>query len=232
MTLSGGQRLQVGSGASAIAEARGNDDYALMEAIAARDPEALSTLYDRYSPSLLALCLRVLRDRGSAEELLIEIFQEVWEHAARFDATRGAPGAYLMTLARSRAIDRLRSQARRRAAAPVGGVGVAGEDRLFGAVAEPADGSAGPLERVLADERGATVKAALAQLEPVQREAIEFAFYEGLSHTEVAQRLDKPLGTVKSSIRRGLLKLRDLLVKENGGKPSVAGGMPAGEAMS
>jgi RNA polymerase sigma-70 factor (ECF subfamily) len=202
-----------------------------MDAIAHRDPEALSVLYDRHSYALLALCMRVLRDRASAEELLVEIFQEVWEHAGRYDAMRGAPGAYLMTLARSRAIDRFRSQARRRAMAPVGGVGVAGEDRASGAVADPADGSAGPLERVLADERGATVKAALAQLDPLQREAIEFAFYEGLSHTEVAERLDKPLGTVKSSIRRGLLKLRDILVRESG-KASVAGEMPAGEAVS
>jgi RNA polymerase sigma-70 factor (ECF subfamily) len=229
MTLSGGERARDGRASAMVAGAR--DDYALMDAIANRDPDALSALYDRHSPSLLALCLRVLRDRGSAEELLVEIFQEVWQHATRYDATRGAPGAYLMTLARSRSIDRLRSQARRRAAAPVGGVGVAGEDRQSGAVTEPADAAAGPLERVLADERGKTVKAALSQLDPLQREAIEIAFYEGLSHTEVAERLDKPLGTVKSNIRRGLLKLRDILVKE-GGRAPVAGDMPAGEAVS
>jgi RNA polymerase sigma-70 factor (ECF subfamily) len=109
---------------------------------------------------------------------------------------------------------------------------VAGEDRASGALADPEDRSAGPLERVLNDERGRTVRAALAQLEPLQREAIEFAFYEGLSHTEVAQRLDKPLGTVKSSIRRGLLKLRDILVRESSVRASVAGDMPAGEAVS
>src|SRR4051794_1675490 len=208
MTVSGGERT--GDGRASATVAGVPDDYALMDAIAHRKPEALSVLYDRHSPSLLALCIRVLRDRGSAEELLVEIFQEVWEHAGRYDASRGAPGGYLMTLARSRAIDRLRSQARRRASAPLGGVGVAGEDRQSGAVSDPADASAGPLERVLADERGATMKAALARLDPLQREAIEFAFYEGLSHTEVAERLDKPLGTVKSNIRRGLLRLRDL----------------------
>jgi RNA polymerase sigma-70 factor (ECF subfamily) len=228
MTLSGTERAQVGRNATL---GMAPDDYALMEAVAARDPDALAALYDRHSPALLALCIRVLRDRTSAEELLVEIFQEVWEHAGRYDAMRGAPSAYLITLTRSRAIDRLRAQARRRATAPVGGVGVAGEDRASGAVADPADGSAGPLERVLADERGATVKAALAQLDPLQREAIEYAFYEGLSHTEVADRLDKPLGTVKSSIRRGLLKLRDILVSERG-RASVASDMPAGEAVS
>jgi RNA polymerase sigma-70 factor (ECF subfamily) len=230
MTLPDGERARADT--SSAGNRREDDDYALMEAITGRDPEALSVLYDRHSPTLLALCIRVLRDRASAEELLIEIFQEVWEHAGRYDPMRGAPAAYLMTLARSRAIDRLRSQARRRSTTPVGGVGVAGEDRHSGAVAEPADGSAGPLERVLSDERGAVVKSALAQLDPLQREAIEIAFYEGLSHTEVAERLGKPLGTVKSSIRRGLLKLRDLLVSERENRASVAGDMPAGEVVS
>ena len=208
------------------------DDYALMEAITARDPEALAAFYDRHSPTVLALCTRVLRDRAAAEELIVEIFHEVWEHAGRYDAARGSPGAYLVTLARSRAIDRLRSRTRQRSAAPVGGVGVAGEDRPGGAVAEPADDSAGPLDRVLIDERRRSVRAALAQLEPLQRQAIECAFYEGLSHTEVAERLDKPLGTVKSGIRRGLLKLRDILVSERGASFADEPDRPAGEAVS
>jgi RNA polymerase sigma-70 factor (ECF subfamily) len=225
----GGSRTQIERD---VPPTEGADDYALMAAIASRDPDALAVLYDLHSPTLLALCTRVLRDRAAAEELLVEIFQEVWEHAGRFDATRGAPGAYLVTLARSRAIDRLRMRARQRSAAPVGGVGVAGGSGKGGAIADPADNSAGPLDRVLLDERGRTVRAALARLDPLQREAIEFAFYDGLSHSEVAERLAKPLGTVKSGIRRGLLKLRDLLVDERAHSMAGGGSAAAGEGKS
>jgi RNA polymerase sigma-70 factor (ECF subfamily) len=203
----------------------GADDYALMDAIVERDSEALSTLYDRYAPKLLAVCTRVLRERGAAEELLVEIFQEVWDHARRYDATRGCPGAYLATLARSRSIDRLR----RRPVATTGGVGASRGAGPLGAAGDPADASAGPLDLVLLDEQGRAVRAAMARLDPLQRDAIECAFYDGLSHAEVAERLGKPLGTVKSGIRRGLLRLRDLLVSE---RASVADEPSAGEVAS
>lgn len=181
------------------------DDYRLMEAIAARDPNALRALYDRHSPLVFALCLRVLRDRAAAEELLGDVFLEVWQRSARYDATRGNPVAYLVMLARSRAIDRKRARPKDQPAAL--------DAEAFGL----AGGDAPPSDSVVTAERKAIIARALDELDPVQRQAIECAFYDGLSHSEIADKLDRPLGTVKTWIRQGLIRLRDVLRTVNGG---------------
>lgn len=178
------------------------DDAELMRRIARGDERALATLYDRHSPTVFALCRRMLRDSLAAEELLGDVFCELWRRADRFDANRGSALALLMTLCRSRGIDRLRS------ARAHGEVALsddsAGESTVI-------DGAASPLAGVVADEERARVIGALGELAPDQRRALELAYYEGLSHNEVAQRLDRPLGTVKTWIRQGLIRLRDVL---------------------
>ena len=177
------------------------DDVVLMRRVSQRDPEALRALYDRYGRVCLAICVRILRDRNEAEQLLIDVFTEVWERSERYDPTRGAPITYLITLSRSRAIDRLRA----RKSAPASSL-----DSIPG-LNITSDKSENPLDQTLLGERRVIVREALAKLEQNQRQAVELAFYDGLSHTEIAEKLNKPLGTVKTHIRQGLIRLRDQL---------------------
>lgn len=171
-----------------------------MEGIAKRDDKALAAFYDRYAPAVFALCLRILSKRSEAEELVSEIFFEIWKCANRYDANRASPSVYLMTLARSRAIDRWRFLQRR--------AGVWGDlidaDANAAPVVRPVDG-------IAASERRDQVREALDILEPSQRTVIELAFFYGMTHREIAEHLGKPLGTIKTRVRRGLLKLRDRL---------------------
>jgi RNA polymerase sigma-70 factor, ECF subfamily len=176
------------------------DDFALMQAIIRRDSAALSVLYDRHSPMLLALCRRVLKDASESEDVLTDVFFELWTKADRFDAGRGNPLTYLVTLTRSRAIDRCRSRATRPR--------ITSDFTDAGAVADTApDG----LETVNLQERRQQVRDALSALEPLQREAMECSFYEGLSHSEIAEKLHRPLGSVKTYIRQALIRLRESL---------------------
>jgi len=176
------------------------DDFDLMKAIAAGDREALSVLYDRHSPMVLAVCRRVLSDGGEAEDVLTDVFFEVWTRADRFDAARGSALTYLMTLARSRAIDRRRARAAR-------SPGTSNQPEL---ASEAAPGP-NPLQSIDLNEQRQIIRSALDQLDPVQRTAVECSFYEGLSHSEIAEKLQRPLGTVKTYIRQGLIRLRQSL---------------------
>jgi len=186
------------------------DDLALMSAIAAGDPSALRDLYDRHAGQVLALCLRILRDRAEAEEALGDVFLELWEKADRFRETRGAPLSYLMTVARSRAIDRLRRRQRT-------GTFVDSHPSLETvAPATPVAADAGPYLDMAASEQKAKIRRALAGLSAAERRAVELSFFDGLSHGEIAKTLQEPLGTVKSRIRQGLLRLRDALGDEYG----------------
>jgi RNA polymerase sigma-70 factor, ECF subfamily len=192
------------------------DDFALMDAIALeRDPDALRAFYDRHASVVYAVCLRVLRDRHEAEDLLVEIFQELWDKSDRYDALRASPRTYLMTLTRSRAIDRKRRLSG--ASATVTTVAESGE--LDEPAASTTSSNLSPVEATILTERRAIVIDALHQLEPAQRQAIECAYYDGLSHSEIAEKLNKPLGTVKTYIRQGLIRLRQALQRE-----SLAGG--------
>ena len=182
------------------------DDFALMQAVAARDQRALALLYDRHSRAVLGVCLRILREREEAEEVTCDVFIELWNRSSRFDQDRGHPIAYLLNLARSRAIDRLRSRGRR--------------DRLFIVRDEDevleAPSVASPLADTLTGEMRARLERALSTLQPGQKRALELAYFDGMSHTEIATSLGEPLGTVKTRIRQGLLRLRETLDAEYG----------------
>ena len=173
-----------------------------MLAITQRDAQALRRLYDKYSPVVFALCIRILKDRADAEEVLEEVFFEIWERSDRYDAARGSPITYLMQLTRSRATDRWRNRARRNANLP---------SIPCDSTPETASGTASPDQSAQISEMRAGVLAALAELDAEQRQALELAYYDGLSHSEIAQKLGQPLGTVKTRIRRSLIHLRDSL---------------------
>jgi len=193
-----------GPGAVAGAAERASEDRALMQRIAARDPKALETLYQRYSPCVMGHCLRFLNDRAEAEEAVEQIFWELWSKPDRYDPNRGAVLTFLLTLTHSRVLDRLRSLKRTRAlsldAREEGG------PRLT-----PASADADPASSAMLAEVRVRVRRSLDSLEPDQRAVVELAFFEGLSHSEIAQRLSQPLGTVKTRIRAGLARLRHSL---------------------
>jgi len=177
------------------------DDFTLMRGVARRDPAALTRLYDRHSGIVYTLCLKILRDAGWAEDVMVDVFQELWAKADRFNAGRGTPIAYLLTLARSRSLDRLRSRGGH-LTAPIH------ENTEADAKPHPAPD---PLQSALTAERRLIVSHALEKLDPKYRQVVECAYFEGLSHTEIAAKLQKPVGTVKTYLRRGLIQLRDLL---------------------
>lgn len=177
-----------------------DDDFVLMEGIARRDSTALARLYDRHSTVVYSLCLRILKDSGMAEDAMIDVFQEVWTRADRYNAARGTPIAYLLTLTRSRALDRARMKGSRPTATL--------NENTVQHQAHPASG---PLEAALEDERRLLVRQTLETLDPKYREVMECSFFEGLSHTEIALKLQKPVGTVKTYLRRGLIQLRDFI---------------------
>ncbi|MDX2032391.1 MAG: sigma-70 family RNA polymerase sigma factor [Blastocatellia bacterium] len=173
----------------------------LVRKIAAGDQAAMAALYDSTSRLVYGLALRVLGDAATAEEVTLDVYTQVWRQAAAYDTGRGSPLAWLTTIARSRAIDRLRSgwqdQQRKQ---PLETVGDA-----------PASAAAGPEEMTVAAERQRFVRQALAQLAPEQREVLELAYYSGLSHSEISAKLNQPLGTVKTRTRLGMIKLREAL---------------------
>jgi RNA polymerase sigma-70 factor, ECF subfamily len=179
------------------------DDYDLMERIERSDTEALGMIYDRYAGLIFSLGLRMLHDRGEAEELVSDVFLEIWRCADRYDAKRGAPLTYLVTLGRSRAIDRQRSATSRRRGGVSADIG-----------SETPSMAAGPPAIAVLEENAKRVRLAMGKLEPIYRQAVELAFFDGLTHTQIAERLDKPLGTIKTYIRQGLIRLRDCLRKE------------------
>lgn len=173
-------------------------DTETLHAIARGDETALAALYDRYDSILLGLLLRILHSRPEAEDVLQEVFLQVWRRAADFDETRGRGFTWLVTLARSRAIDRLRAlESRGRAA-------TAASREASETVADASDD-------VLRSEQSVIVRAALAEIPEEQRHALMLAYYDGLTQSEIAARLKQPLGTVKTRMRSGMIKLRELL---------------------
>jgi RNA polymerase sigma-70 factor, ECF subfamily len=179
-----------------------------MRAIAGGDPAALSRLYDRHSPLVFAFCLRALRDHAEAEDLMIDIFWEIWQRHDRYDAARSSPRTYLLNVTRSRIIDRLRALRSRRS---VPSVGLNTGDR------PSSDGTAQgarpcePIDEMVGTEQRARLQSAMQRLNPDQREALELAYFDAMSHSEVAARLGQPIGTVKSRIRQALIRLREVM---------------------
>lgn len=175
------------------------DEGPLLRRIAAQEPDALGLLYDRYAPVVYALCLKTLGSPEDAEEVVTDVFAQVWRTASSYDPARGRADAWLFRIARSRAVDKLRRRGR--------------EARMQEAVeaAGPAEEVRHPESDVLQSESGREMAAALGQLPEAQRRALELAYYQGLSHAEIAEATGEALGTVKTRIRLGLGKLREAL---------------------
>jgi RNA polymerase sigma-70 factor (ECF subfamily) len=179
-------------------------DVHLLQRIAARDAAALAELYDRHSRLLFGLILRIVRDRGEAEEILQEAFVRVWTRAEMYDARVGGPLPWIVRVARNGAIDRLRAR-RHRAAIDT----PAADGRGAETVAAPDIQT--PEAIVLDVERHQALTHALAGLPAEQRQLIEAAFFEGYTHSELAHRFGLPLGTVKTRIRAGMIAARKKL---------------------
>ena len=172
----------------------------LVRHMAQGDRDALGSLYDATHGPVHALVGRIVKDDATAEEVTGDVYLQAWQQADRFDTDRGTVLTWLLAIARTRAIDRMR-------------VGVAARDAR-----EPIERAAhvpclrpGPEDVCAVDQRRRHVRAALADLPREQREAIELAYYDGFSHSEIADRLEQPLGTVKTRIRLAMTKLRDTL---------------------
>jgi RNA polymerase sigma-70 factor (ECF subfamily) len=177
-------------------------DQASLERIARGDQAAFAELYDRHARLVYSLALRILQERADAEDVVQEVFAQVWAQAGRYDASRGAVAAWMLMLTRSRAIDRLRARRARPETA-------AAADHAESVV----DLAAAQDVELLSAEQVARLQRAVAELPEAQRTALELAYYEGLTHTEVAARLAEPLGTVKTRIRQAVIKLRESLAR-------------------
>ncbi len=175
----------------------------LVQSIAAGDQLALHELYEMAHRLVFTLTMRIMANRETAEELTIDVFHDIWQRAARYDPANGTVLGWIMNQARSRAIDRLRFESRKK---------------------RSHDGDMPPLVEAVADpsheieqrEQGESLRAALAALTSDERQAIEMTFFAGLTHAEAAARLNQPLGTIKTRIRSGLHKLRQRLTTEAG----------------
>jgi RNA polymerase sigma-70 factor, ECF subfamily len=176
---------------------------ALVQSIAAGDQLALHALYERAHHLVFTLIMRITANRETAEELTVDVFHDVWRRASRYDAANGTVLGWIMNQARSRAIDRLRFESRKKRSD-------AGDMLPLTEVA------ADPRDELELREQNESLRAALATLTPEERQAIETTFFAGLTHTEAAARLNQPLGTIKTRIRSGLHKLRQRLTAEAG----------------
>lgn len=182
-----------------------DSDRDLVAQAAAGEERAIAGLYDRYGGVLYAVAYRIVGERADAEEVVIEAFAQAWREAPGFEGARGSVAGWLTVIARSRALDLVRARGRR-------------ERMTASAAAERPDTSPAmgswrddPAQSVDHAERRARVREALETLSPSQREAIELAYFEGLSQSEIAERLQEPLGTIKTRVRLGMQRLRESL---------------------
>ena len=171
-------------------------DAALIERIVQREEAALEALYDRYAGMLTSVLSRILRDRQAAEEILQDIFYQLWRTASQFDASRGSLSGWLLVIARNRAISRLRQRNP-----------AAGDELLENTVVLPFNLESAVAQQQLLDR----IRRALEDLPQEQRAAVELAYFEGLTHSEIAQRTGDPLGTVKTRLRSALETLKRAL---------------------
>jgi RNA polymerase sigma-70 factor, ECF subfamily len=177
----------------------------LIQRMATGDRDAFARFYDRYAALVLTFATRLLEVRADAEDLLQEVFLQVWRQAKSYDQARGSPEAWITTITRSRAIDKLRSRRRR------------GESAGSPQVSSPLDGVRKVESGAAESEARLTVHGALAQLPEAQRVVLELAYFDGFTQSEIAARLGEPLGTVKTRLRTGLERLRGFLGVKSGG---------------
>lgn len=180
-------------------------EIALLQRVAQGDRVSFETLYDRFSGVLFSTAYRVLNNQEAAEDVLQDVFIQIWEKAPLYDPARGKPMTWAVTLTRNKAIDRLRSTVRR--------------NRLHDDVEREAETFAqfddrSSFDAMAAGETNQIVRDAIQKVSKDQREAIELAFFSSLTQTEIAERLNEPLGTIKARIRRGMMKLREVLNPE------------------
>jgi RNA polymerase sigma-70 factor, ECF subfamily len=196
-------RSGVAMASSSILDRSDNDREweSLVARLAEGDQHGLARLYDSTKRIVYGLALRILRDSASAEDVTIEVYLQAWRTAGSYDPKRGTVSSWLVTLTRSRAIDCLRSRKARRAEL----------EENVDEVLNLHDSRPSPELASIQAGRSSIVQKAMADLSPDQREAIELAYFSGLSHTEIAVHMNLPLGTVKTRIRNGMLRLRKLL---------------------
>jgi len=171
-------------------------DVDVVMRVAAGDRDAVAELYDRHASRVLGLAYRIVQNSSDAEDVVQEVFSQAWRTAQAYRATRGTVAGWLLMMARTRAIDRVRSRQARPASV--------GDDHLD---AVPSDSPTVP-DQLIATEQAVQVREAMLELPAEQRTALELAYFEGLTHTEIAERLRTPLGTVKTRIRSALSALR------------------------
>ena len=180
----------------------------LLARVAVGDDAALERFYDATSNRVFGLAVQILRDRTAAEDTTLEVYTQVWKQADRYDLAKGTPLGWLLLLTRTRAIDALRARAR-----------ASVREESLEAALHLVDSSASPETTTVEGQDAARVRRAVAMLPPHQREALAAAYFAGLSHTEIAKAFGQPLGTVKTHIRAGLVKLRSLL-EQTGERPA------------
>ena len=171
----------------------------LIRQVANQERDAFSQLYDRFSTLVFTLALRMLRARSDAEDLLQEVFVQVWRQAQNYSAERGSPEAWIVNIARSRAIDKIRSIRRM--------------EKSFVLTDDPAraESSENVETAAASSEAKLAMNSALANLPEAQRKVLEMAYFDGLTQTEIAARLKEPLGTVKTRMRSGIQRLREIV---------------------
>ena len=182
-------------------EAKSDLQADLLRRIAAQDREALAQFYDQNAGIIYSTALRMLGDTSEAEEVVQDVFVQIWTKAGSYNAKLGKPFHWTLGIARNRSIDRLRSRQRRNKVFQE-----TTEEIFTAAVAPEMDSPA-----LLGTDEAATIQSAVKNLPPDQRQAVEMAFFRGLTHAEISETLNEPLGTVKARIRRGMLKLRETL---------------------
>lgn len=176
------------------------DDAELVQAMARGDEQAFASLFDRYNSTLLGFLIRILNNKAEAEDVLQEVFVQVWRDAPRYDVRRGRVFTWLVTIARSRALDRLRA------------LGSHESMRTKWAIESMVSPSSA-MDNTIRSDQAKIIRHALEDINDAQREVLLLAYFEGLSHQEIADRVGIPLGTAKTRIRDGLKKLRGMLSK-------------------
>jgi RNA polymerase sigma-70 factor (ECF subfamily) len=178
------------------------DWVVLVQSVAEGDQDALHALYERAHRVVFTLAMRITANRETAEEVTLDVFHDIWRRASRYDEADGTVLGWIMNQARSRAIDRLRFDQRKKR------VPLDAENPT------PATPAADPIDLMASAQQSQALRKAIAILTPDERNAIEAAFFADLTYAEVAVRLNQPLGTIKTRIRSGLHKLRDALVEK------------------